>query len=94
MTAKTIPDTHTRCGKRRGSKINGKTVPLLGAHHVKTRRPTGLRRHVPSVDFVENGGEMLGGGGGQCLCEREAGLRDAARENGSDVIRIVLISIV
>ena len=28
MTAKTIPDTHTRCcGKRQGSKINAKTVP-------------------------------------------------------------------
>ena len=40
MTAKTIPDTHTRCGKRQGSKINAKTVPLLGAHRVKTRRPT------------------------------------------------------
>ena len=33
---------------------------------------------------------MLGGGGGQCLCEREAGLRDAARENGNNVIRVAL----
>ena len=76
--------------QKAGEQNKREDSPLARGPRVKTRRPAGLRHRVPSVDFVENGGEMLGGGGGQCLCEREAGLRDAARENGNNVIRVAL----
>ena len=75
--------------QKAGEQNKREDSPLARGPRVKTRRPAGLRHRVPSVDFVENGGEMLVGGGGQCLCGI-AGLRGAARENGSNVIRVAL----
>ena len=81
MTAKTIPDTHGVWQKVR-EQNKRQDSPLARGPPRENKAP----HQVASVDFVENRGEMLGGGGGQCLCE--AGLRGAARENGSYVIRV------